>query len=57
VARLRRLAVNYDRVPPALAALAMAPYAPWSWDRSMIEPGRAGLTGPTPVHHSGMGRM
>jgi hypothetical protein len=29
--------VNYDRVLLALAALIMAPYAPWSSDRSMIE--------------------
>jgi hypothetical protein len=29
--------VNYDRVLLALAALTMAPYAPWSSDRSMIE--------------------
>jgi fumarate reductase subunit D len=28
--------VNYDRVLLALAALTMAPYAPWSSDRSMI---------------------
>ena len=29
--------VNYDRVLLSLAALTMAPYAPWSSDRSMIE--------------------
>jgi hypothetical protein len=29
--------VNYDRVLLALAELTMAPYAPWSSDRSMIE--------------------
>ena len=29
--------VNYDQVLLALAALTMAPYAPWSSDRSMIE--------------------
>ena len=29
--------VNYNRVLLALAALTMAPYAPWSSDRSMIE--------------------
>jgi hypothetical protein len=28
--------VNYDRVLLALASLTMAPYAPWSSDRSMI---------------------
>jgi hypothetical protein len=28
--------VNYDQVLLALAALTMAPYAPWSSDRSMI---------------------
>lgn len=28
--------VNYDRVLPALAALTMAPYAPWSSDRSVL---------------------
>ena len=28
--------VNYDRVLLALAALTMAPHAPWSSDRSMI---------------------
>jgi hypothetical protein len=30
--------VNYDRVLLALAALTMAPYAPWSSDRSIILP-------------------
>jgi hypothetical protein len=29
--------VNYDRVLLSLAALTMAPYAPWSSDRSMVE--------------------
>jgi hypothetical protein len=29
--------VNYDRVLLSLAALTVAPYAPWSSDRSMIE--------------------
>ena len=29
--------VNYDRVLLAMAELTMAPYAPWSSDRSMIE--------------------
>ena len=29
--------VNYDRVLLAMAALTMAPDAPWSLDRSMIE--------------------
>ena len=29
--------VNYDRMLLSLAALTMAPYAPWSSDRSMIE--------------------
>ena len=29
--------VNYDRVLLSLAALTIAPYAPWSSDRSMIE--------------------
>jgi hypothetical protein len=32
--------VNYDRVLLPLAALTMAPYAPWSSDRSMIERNR-----------------
>lgn len=32
--------VNYDRVLLALAALTMAPYAPWSSDRSHREAGR-----------------
>jgi hypothetical protein len=30
--------VNYDRVLLALAALTMAPYAPWSSDRSIYSP-------------------
>jgi hypothetical protein len=30
--------VNYDRLLLSLAALTMAPYAPWSSDRSMIAP-------------------
>ena len=29
--------VNYDRVLLSLAELTMAPYAPWSSDRSMLE--------------------
>jgi hypothetical protein len=28
--------VNYDRVLLSLASLTMAPYAPWSSDRSML---------------------
>jgi hypothetical protein len=36
--------VNYDAVLLALAVLTMAPYAPWSSDRSMlVRPGRRGL--------------
>ena len=33
--------VNYDRVLLSLAALTVAPYAPWSSDRSMIERNRS----------------
>jgi hypothetical protein len=33
--------VNYDAVLLALAALTMAPYAPWSSDRSLLSAGRS----------------
>jgi hypothetical protein len=37
--------VNYDTVLLALAGLTMAPYAPWSSDRSLSRPGRRSRPG------------
>ena len=41
--------VNYDRVLLALCSLVMAPYAPWSSDRSPSSPLRRQRWGPAPA--------